>query len=92
MNLRGGSAVEIRTVATIRHRLAEILERRAVENAEARDGGGVREQHRLHVDLVDAVWRLGCRPLGVGSAGRGVAVAPAGNRIRDSSMPVAVVR
>ena len=35
---------------------------------------------RLQVDLVDPVRRLGRRPPRIGPAGRGVAVAPAGNR------------
>ncbi len=59
---------------------AEILERGAVQDLKPVDGGGMREQHGLHVDLVDAMRRLGSRPIGVGSACRGVAVAPAGNQ------------
>ena len=47
---------------------AEILERGAVQELKPVDGGGVREQHGLHVDLVDAVRRLGGRPIGVRAA------------------------
>ena len=81
MNLRGGSGVEVadgRNDAVIA--FAEILERGAVQDLKPVDGSGVREQHGFHVDLVDAVRRLGRRPIGIRPAGRGVAIAPAGNQ------------
>ena len=69
--------------------LAEILERRAVQNLKSVDGSGMREKHGFHVDLVDAVRRLGRRPAGVRStawrysdrAGRGFVCAKARCRL-----------
>src|SRR4030095_604438 len=51
--------------------LGESLDCGAVENADARWGCSVREQHRLEIDLIDPVrrfrrWPLGVRPLGCG--------------------------
>ena len=80
VNLRGGSGVEIpdgRNDAVMA--FAEILERGAVQDRKPVDGSRVVEQHGFHVDLVDAVRRLGRRPIGVRPAGRGIAIAPAGN-------------
>jgi len=81
MNLQTGSGIEIpdgRNDAVIA--FAEILERGAVQNLKPVDRSRVREQHGFHVDLVDAMRRLGRRPIGVGSARCGIAIAPAGNQ------------
>ena len=81
VNLQGGSAVEIpdgRNDAVMA--FAEILELSAVQDLKPVDGSRVREQHGFHVDLVDAVRRLGRRPIGIRSARCGIAIAPAGNQ------------
>ena len=81
MNLQGGSAVEVpdgRNDAVMA--FAEILESSAVQNLKSVDCRCVLEQHGFHVDLVDAVRRLGRRPIGVRSACGGIAIAPAGNQ------------
>ena len=59
--------------------LREAVDRRTVDDAHAGRRRRALEQDRLEVDLVDAVRRLGGRPVGVGAAARRVAVAPARN-------------
>ncbi|MCY1363065.1 hypothetical protein D9M69_498090 [compost metagenome] len=60
--------------------LLEVVDARAVADAQAGRALGMREQHRLEKDLVDAVRRLRRGPPGVGAAGGGVALAARGDR------------
>ncbi len=59
--------------------LLDIGDFRARQNGDARLSGGVAEQDRLEIDLVDPVRRLGRRPPGVGAAGGAVAARARGN-------------
>ncbi len=49
------------------------------QDRDPRLGGGMTEQDRFEIDLVDPVWRLGRRPPRVGSAGCAVTGRAAGN-------------
>ena len=60
--------------------LGHRLHHHSVQDPHPRLGFGMSEQHRLHVHLVDAVWRFGSRPPGVGSIRGRVAVPAARDR------------
>jgi hypothetical protein len=72
--------------------LDQRVDPRAVQDRHPARGGRMGEQHRLQVDLVDAVRRLGRRPPGVRPAGGRVAVAPARNRDAREFLAGDVVR
>ena len=60
--------------------LGHRLHYHAVEDPHPRLAFGMTEQHRLHVHLVDPVWRFGSRPPGVGSTRSRIAVPAARDR------------
>ena len=60
--------------------LLEVDNPRAAQDSKPRCRSGVREQDRFQVNLVDSMRRLGCRPPGVGTVLRRIALGATRNR------------
>jgi hypothetical protein len=60
--------------------LHEVNDPRTAQDAHSGSRSSVREQYRFQVDLVDSMWRLGCRPPRVGPALRRIALGATRNR------------
>ncbi len=65
----------------------DVVDRRAVEDADAWLRGGMLEQDRLEKNLVDAVRRLRRRPVAIGAIGRRETVLPGGNMDSRQFLP-----